>query len=177
PPTVKIDGVLLAAQALTAPIPLDPGPREFFVAAPGFEPLRRVVVLEPGSGMTRVALKPPRRIHAGATEPVSQSPREALYWPAGIAFGVAGAGMIVGAATGVLAITRSTEGRSRCLGVVCPAEDEALIAQAETLADVSTVAFAVSGAGLASGLVLVFVPPTKPRDPSDITMLSLRGRF
>lgn len=79
----------------------------------------------------------------------------------GIAFGVGGAALIVGAVTGGLTIAKRSEVDTLCdEHRECPKdlEQKLDLDQANSVAHVSTVAFAVAGVGLATGTLLLLLP-------------------
>jgi hypothetical protein len=81
-----------------------------------------------------------------------------------VAFGVGGAGLTFGAIMGGLALSASSDLADRCTDGFCPvstpeqeAETQSDIDSYEGLALASTVGFAVGVAGVATGVVLLFV--------------------
>jgi hypothetical protein len=67
--------------------------------------------------------------------------------------GVAAAGAVVGAVTGLMAMSKAQSVQSACSGLECPRSIDSDLSSGRTLADVSTVAFAVGGAGLVTMVV------------------------
>jgi hypothetical protein len=172
---VRIDGVVLSAGALSSPVPIDPGSHELEVTAMGKVPWTNAFEIEEGTTvdllvpelspvpapppppppvlppppppLPKVPAPPPRAAKAEA----SISP---LVW---VGFGIVAAGLVVGGVTGGLALSRGGDVLDACDGDVCPAELESDHAEAVTLANVSNVSFAVSGAGLVLGIVGLIV--------------------
>ncbi len=83
-----------------------------------------------------------------------------LAW---VGFGVAGAGAVVGAITGAIALSEASTVRSVCQAQLCLPDDESHLHNARNLATVSTIAFVVAGVGLGAGIVglLIRVPVVK----------------
>jgi hypothetical protein len=85
-------------------------------------------------------------------------------------FGVAGAGIILGAVTGLMTLTTTSSIKSsgHCYGDTCGPEEYDRITSANTTATIANVSFAVAGAGLAAGLVGLLLPKTggSPAQPA-----------
>lgn len=76
-----------------------------------------------------------------------------------IAFGVGGAGLVVGAIAGGVALSKMDEFRRRCgPELQCPASLAGELDGARVTGHVSTVGFAVAGAGAALGTLLLVLP-------------------
>ena len=102
--------------------------------------------------------------------------------PGLIVLGVGAAGVGVGVALRVVALGKVQGVKDRCEGNQCLAEDAEEIETAETFQTISTVLFAVGGAAVATGIVLLIV---LPEDEDDASMgldvrpgyLGVTGRF
>jgi hypothetical protein len=104
-----------------------------------------------------------------------------------VGFGVAGAGVIAGGITGLLAMSKSSDVEDQCNGDVCPLSAEEDNDSATTLAHVSTISFAVAGAGAAVGVLglLLSGSSDEPAASAGLTLepivgptsLGVRGRF
>jgi len=79
------------------------------------------------------------------------------------AFGVAGAGVLVGSITGVLALGHAIDARKACQGSTCLASSSGDFDAAHTLATVSTISFVVAGVALALGVANIFVGSSSAR--------------
>jgi hypothetical protein len=89
--------------------------------------------------------------------PTSHGPP--LLVPAVVAFAVSGAGVAVGAATGVASLEKVSELDQHCpTKRGCAPADRKLADDAKVLGNVSTGAFVVAGVGLTAGLVLALWP-------------------
>lgn len=174
--TVSLDGKEMTAAAFGVPLALDPGKHEIVAKAAGKKPWTKTVEVPPEKSEIRVevpeledeAASPP------APEPVKPAPVKPepvkpepvpppeeggtdLMWLAWTGFAVGGAGLIAGAITGGISLADSSEILDQCDGDACPRRLEDDISGAETLANVSNVAFAVGALGAAVGIVAVLV--------------------
>lgn len=113
---------------------------------------------------------------------IGKSGERSMVLP-GIAFGVGGAGLVLGAVTGGLALAKTGELQSKCGSALdCP---ESLRGQGDTtvaLSRASTVGFVVAGVGAAVGVVLLLLP-TKPKATASVGLtmgpayLGVKGAF
>jgi hypothetical protein len=160
---VTVDGAPLAS--LDQPLAVDPGTHVLAASVEG-RAARQTITVPEGSGITRVDIDlsppaPPPPAPAPPPPPPAPSEPEtrALYWPAGMAFSLGAAGVVVGGVAGAIALSTLDDIRSRCVDGHCPPEDEALGDRAGTLADLATASFVVGGIGLAAGVFLAIFPP------------------
>lgn len=79
-----------------------------------------------------------------------------------VAFGIGGAGIVVGAVTGVLAISRERSARDQCDGDVCAPGAQEDIDATRRLAWTSNVAFGVGIVGLSVGLISWLTAGSEP---------------
>lgn len=181
---IKIDGRTVSNEDARAPIAVDPGKHEVSVAVPGSEPeIETVTVAETekrtvtfGDGSSSGSEdKPARR-----TSPL-------VY----VGFGLGGVGLVVGAVTGAISLSRASDVETICPGGACAnqgALDKAtpVNESAFALANVSNVAFAagVIGVGLGvTGLLLSGREAKKPETASTLRVFvgpngaMLRGTF
>lgn len=150
----------------SGPIRLDPG--EHVVSSGGVE---REVTLAEGAGIVRLDLGGPAPEETpsdgGPGEPEEPREPDALagegsdgpLWPGITAVAVGGAGLGLGVVTGVMAMTKADDIKSRCVDQRCLTADAEQGEQAEMLATVSTVGFVVGGALSAAGVVLILWRP------------------
>lgn len=101
-----------------------------------------------------------------------------------IAFGVGGAGLVAGAITGGLSFGVAGDVKAKCgEGLVCPPDMRDQVEQGKTFGYVSTVGFALAGAGAAVGVVLLLLPSGKKAEPAKVgvavgpTFLGVKGAF
>ena len=161
--TVTLDGAALPRTAWGEPVPVNPGAHTLSIERPGQPPEKRDMTLKEGE--TRHLQI--RWESAGAAPVVSahEQPPEASrrsWLLPGASFGVGGAGLVVGAIAGGLVLSRMDDFRKRCgPELQCPPELSGDLEGARVAGHVSTVGFALAGAGAALGGVLLLVPPGK----------------
>jgi hypothetical protein len=131
-PGASVDEPLLLEKDLSAPVAATPAPPPVPVSA------------------TAMA-----SADTGATGQPSKA-RKILPW---IAFGVGGAGLIVGGVTGVLAIGKHSTLSGNCPSGMCGADQQSDLDGYHTLGTISTVGFIVAGVGGAAGAVLLLTQP------------------
>lgn len=93
---------------------------------------------------------PPPAVESRGTSP--------LVW---IGFGLAAVGAVAGTATGIAHITNTSKLEEKCPGGSCPSKYNDDYDLTKTLGTVSTVSFAVAGAGLVLGVVGLLASPSR----------------
>jgi hypothetical protein len=171
PISIVVDDQAVAPNLVGIARKMNPG-KHVVVAKAGGEEIREVVNLTPGDQKRvslRVAKKPPPPPKPEPSAEPSPEPdpsgggeKRAVPLVSWIGFGVGGAGLLVGAVTGIISIskTNSIEG---CVGNECPRNAQSDIDSANTFATISNIGFAVAIVGAAVGVVGMFVlkPPPK----------------
>jgi hypothetical protein len=175
--SISEDGRELPRALIGAALPVDPGPREIRVSAPGYEPFVVQVVIADGAGTTRVrvpALVPRPTPEAPREEPsqapIRTTPRDLpgrgsskgavlqVLAYAGVGLGAAGLGVAAG--YGISARQRFDEAVRECPDGSCSARGRRLRESGDRQATIATVS-AVSGAVLmASGISLWIAMPS-----------------
>jgi hypothetical protein len=137
--------------AADQPLFFEPGSHRFEVRAAGYLPRTRSLELREGrTELVRIALQP-----VGGGQALETSP--SLLGPA-VLLSLGGAGLIVGAVTGGLALGKAGELEEACpRRSECPAAHEPLEEEARRLGTASTVAFAVGGAMAGAGAIWLIV--------------------
>jgi hypothetical protein len=161
--SLALDGK--AVQASPRPIRVNPGRHTLSIEMSGQPTEKRTLELKEGE-TRRIQLRwarlpdpdaPPTPAPSAAPEP----PARSFVAPA-IAFGAAGAGLVLGAVTGGTAIARMEGFRQQCGPELrCPESLSGDLDGARTAGHVSTVGFAVAGAGAALGTLLLVLPSRK----------------
>jgi hypothetical protein len=168
---VSFDGRQVATGVLGVPYPVDPGTHTVSATAPGAHPWSNevqighgptsVIVNIPVLGdvlgqVTPVAPPPPRP----APIPPEPGPADAIDDDDGgvsplvyVGFGIGGAGLLLGAITGGLALGKWGEISDSCVDDVCPPGSQDTIDSANTLANVSNVGFVIGALGVGVGVV------------------------
>jgi hypothetical protein len=155
---IRVDDIELKPAALSAPLSLNPGSHSVVATVGDREKRTEVTLIEgqkeslvldlSGLGAERPPVVPP-------TEPESlaDSTTSPLVY---IGFGVAGAGVLVGSITGIMALSKKSSVDDDCVDDRCPPSTHDDIDSGRTLGDVSTIAFIVGGAGAAVGVYGLF---------------------
>jgi hypothetical protein len=186
-PKVTLDDRAVNAASLGVKRAIDPGPHTLHVEADGYKATElRFAVLEGGAANEAVTLDKdtsavaaaapvPGATPAATPAPASPGPQAA---PAAatadttphkksilpyVAFGVGGAGLLLGAITGIVAIGDHSSINKKCPGGTCPAgvNESSDISSYHTMGALSTVGFIVAAVGGGAGLVLLL---TQPKD-------------
>ena len=170
---VTLDGVLLPAPLLRAQVPADPG-EHVIEARQGALYAKQMVTLAEGARVnvslqlmlvaerasstaaTPRQLPAPRRTPAPLGAPAVERKAPVALW---LSLAGAGAGLVVGSVTGVMAIREREPVAPNCPNDVCDPKYTREVDRLNTLRTVSTVGFAVSGAGLATAAVLWLTAP------------------
>ncbi|HET7541908.1 MAG TPA: PEGA domain-containing protein [Polyangiaceae bacterium] len=160
--SVSVAGKPVPPALLGAERPTNPGAHQVTVSAEGYKPVQVTVTLAEGEHqeVTLQLEKDPNAVGAlpastvaGAPPPVENpSPQPAAKkskLPAFVAFGVGGAGLIVGGITGGLALSKAGD----CPNKLCETQSD--LDSAKTMATVSTIGFGVGIAGVAAGTILL----------------------
>lgn len=189
---VERDGVVLQGAALGVALPIDPGEHVVVSRAPGVPDERLTVSM--GVGDSKSIELPFRPTAPPPTAPPPTLPEQTAFVaepkapPAGaddngesqrtlgyVAGGLGLAGLVVGSVTGVLVLDRKATVDRECKGHVCSKEGKKAADSGQTLAAISTVAFAVGIAGATTGVALILTAPDD-RDRAG-AWLSVTQRF
>lgn len=187
---VAVDGNLVEGGLNGRPVSLDPGPHDVRVTFPDGKVETQKVIVAQGEQNRKVVISlavPQPDPVPGAVPP---GPRPITPEPTGgisplvwVGFGVAVVGGIVGGITGGVALSKSSDIKDACGGFQCDPSHEDDLDQGEALAHVSTVSFAVAGAGAAVGIIgLVLSDFGGGQEAALVPMIGpgvvgLRGRF
>jgi len=165
-----VDGRQVATRGGVA-IRLDPGPHQVSVVAEGYRPFEQVVTLPDRGGVTVVEAALTSEANPAAPQaPTTSAPAAALapvptehpsHLGAALSFSVGGAGIVVGAITGILSLGKVSDLKTACPGSQCPASEGSVVDSAKTLGTVSTIGFVVGGLGVAAGTVLLLIHPSR----------------
>lgn len=181
---VKRDGVVVGAAAWGTPVPVDPGPHEIVVSAPGKERWQRTVSAAEGATAkvtvprdlpnAAIAVAPVQTTVPAAPPPVDVAPepvttdfpepvvergstQRTIGWVVGAA-GLAGLG--VGAGFGIDSLSKRSDADQHYNGDLCDATGVGLRDQAIRSGNVSTIATIAGGAALVGGIILVATAPS-----------------
>ncbi|MBX3192443.1 MAG: hypothetical protein KF819_35960 [Labilithrix sp.] len=168
-PQVTIDGQNVPVAALGLKRPVDPGQHVVKASAQGFSPAETTfTVAEGGHADAKLKLEPsadpvgagpvtgPVGTEPGADSKGGSSNKTYAY----VAFGVGGAGLLLGSITGLMAMGKASDLEAKCPDNKCPSPDlQSDIDSYKTIGALSTVGFIVAGVGGVTGLVLLLTAP------------------
>jgi len=194
-PTVELDGVDIPVASLGVERAVDPGNHLVTASAEGFLPGEQTFSID-SAGSQAIALTlepaPPGADGegsgaAGGTGGDSGGDADAggtqrlLGW---VAIGVGGAGLIVGAITGGLAMGKHGELSDNCTDGKCPATEQDNLDSFNTFGTVSTVGFIAGGVLAATGVVLLLTAPSgdseqaaTPAFKAELGLTQIRATF
>jgi hypothetical protein len=164
---VRVDGRPLSAATYRTSLPLDPGTHIIEAKAPGHEPWTKDVDVPKGPSSTVVEVPALVALPSAKPEPSTPPPTKAAPAQPSESSGngqavagwiIGGAGLVgigVGSVFGLMTFSKQGDSDAFCEGVRCTQEGVDLREGASTTATISTIAFAVGGAAVAGGLVLV----------------------
>jgi hypothetical protein len=185
---VTLDGADLKPAAIGAAVTLDPGEHVIVVSAPGHMEARstisltrgerREITMTPGSEQPQQA-DPPSTPDPPVSPP---SPGRGAGWTAGFVVGGLGlAALAAGGVTGILTIQKKADKEEACPNYRCPTDkrfsagEDARKAGA-LFSTISTVTFAVGGAAVVAGIILIATSASKaPRVSTTVEVTALPG--
>lgn len=175
-PSVTIDGQAVPSAALGLKRPVDPGSHKVTATADGYKPAETTfsvaeggtaaasLKMEKAPGGVAVAPVPgPAPTPGSTTEPPgadSGSKGSSNKTLALVAFGVGGAGLLVGAITGVVALGKAGDLSDACNSdKTCPPSEQDNVDSYKSMGTISTIGFVVAGVGGIAGAILWFTAP------------------
>lgn len=167
---VTLDGAPIKNEALGVERLVDPGPHSVKAAAAGFKDFatdftvaegatQSVAIVMTAEASAQGASSPPPSGGSTTTPPPAAAEGTRSKVPALIGFGVGGAGLVLGAVTGGLALGKHSTLKNECPGGVCGPNASSDLSSYHTMGTLSTVGFIVGGVGAVAGAVLLFVGP------------------
>jgi hypothetical protein len=170
----------------------DPGKHMLRIEAKGFRTIEHTVELAERGGVVKLNVRLEKEteqveVLPPPPPPPPPVPKRTLFVPTIVSFGVGAASIAVGAATGMMSISRASELDKQCASDGrCPPSTQATIDQGQLLGNVSTVTFIVGGAALGTGVVLLILGKPKARSTGMFRsavpwmapgMIGVRGSF
>jgi hypothetical protein len=181
-PELTIDGAKVPSTLLAGPLKLNPGSHKISVTAKGAtikdldvqlaegETKEETVVLEPtGEEAPPEPEKPPEK------PPEAPPPSGGTSPLVFVGFGLAGAGIIAGSITGILAMSKTTAAKKDCDGTRCPPSTHDDLASARSMATISTISFAVGAVGLGVGIIGLISSKGGSEEPPKAALGPLRN--
>ncbi len=166
---ITIDGVQLSAALVGESRPVNPGPHHIVAATDAEQAETDVTVVEAEQKVVTLKFKgvpgavvAPVNAAAPSAPPAESASKSGLSRTLGwTAVGVGGAGIVVGAVTGILVLSKksSIEKRDDCRGSVCLTTESGDANSYNSLRSVSTIAFVAGGVLAGTGVVLLLTAP------------------
>jgi hypothetical protein len=157
------EGVAVRIDGVTIPVgiakPVEPGKHTVVATQAGRPEVRREV--EAAEGAT-VEVTLPLAPAAGAEKGSAEKPSRAVLW-AGL--GITGAGLVLGGATGAVALSTASEVKKNCPMPHCPME-KSTIATSALMGNLSTAGFVLAGVGAGVAVVGLVRSTRRPEPPS-----------
>lgn len=164
PPKLSVDGVVVPPEAAAVPRVVNPGTHVVVLEIDGRTTQAETTVREGES--SEVAIEAPEGPAPDEAPPEpdrregsASSGRSPLVYAG---FGTAVVALAVGTVTGILTLSKASSLGDACRGDRCPPSAASDLDAASTMGTISTVAFAVSGAGLAVGAAGLFLSKGEP---------------
>lgn len=196
-PHVTLDGHELSHASLDTRRAVDPGRRNLLLEAEGYFPAERSIDLDEGeTEEIQVALQPdpnyvpPSPARAGqpglATRPApSDEGSSSQRMPAYLAYGVGGAGLLLGGVSTAIMLTARADLEEVCQNGECPETSASDLSKYHTYGTLAAVGFgvALAGAGVGTYLLMSEKPEDERETPLTVSVqlapghVSVRGRF
>jgi hypothetical protein len=193
---VKRDGMMVGQAQWATALPIDAGPHQVEASAPGKRPWQQTVTISGEGKLVTVNIPALDDAPAGSQQlpppgpggqpmppPGGDTTPSSTPMILGLTIGAVGvAGIVVGAAFGVIALNKKGEVDDLCPDLNnCTDQGIAVNDEAKTAATISTIGFIAGGALLVTGIVLWVALPseTGPQTGIELTPTGawLRGRF
>ena len=164
---LQIDGRVIPSDEVGESIALDPGKHELVLSVSGGDPESRTITLSENEKRTVT-------FGDGSSSSDQDKPVRRTSPLVFIGFGLGGAGLIAGAITGGLSLSRASEVEKICRAGTCPSQTDLDKAKpihdsAYTLANVSNVAFAVGVVGVGLGVTGLLLGRSADKKPESET--------
>jgi hypothetical protein len=170
--TIRLDGAELGRPSIGAPLPLDPGPHTLSVTAPDKRPWEVTVRIGGVADTQRLAVPaladaPKQAAPSAAPSTTRSSARSSNGTQRYVAYALGGLGVVgvgLGSFFGLRALSKNSDSNSSgCSGNLCSESAANTRHDAIHAGNISTLAFAIGGVALGSGLVLFFTAPRAPK--------------
>jgi hypothetical protein len=163
---VTIDGQTVDAAALKLGRRVNPGEHEVAAKAPGYFEAREAVTLAAGENksITLALVADPKAVVPEPEQPPTSdggSEVHALVW---VGVAVTGVGLVLGAVTGGIALSKASSLDDECLERVCSIDEEDRIKSLQTMSHVSTAGFVLAGVGAILGVTGIVLTVTADDD-------------
>lgn len=179
---VTIDGTAILAATIGVPRKHNPGKHEVVVSAGTTEKRESVELIEGEEKTVTIKLandapvkEPSEGSEEGGSPGEPETPKPSGTSPlVYVGFGSAAVFALVGSVTGIMAFSRAGSAKEGCDGSRCPSSTHEDIESSRTFGTVSTVSFALAGAGAIVGVIgLLSAPSEKPKTESSALRLQI----
>jgi len=190
PAQVVVDGANTPVVSLSSMRKINPGEHEVVVRADGREEKRSVTLSESETKELEIEINDASPKLTGdaaaqgdgtAASAAGKRPLHVVTW---IGLGVGVAGIALGSVTGIMALGKAGAVTDACQGLSCPPSARTDVEDGRVAANVSTVAFALGAAGLATAAVgYFFLTPSKSARVAGVRLAvtpawaGIHGRF
>ncbi len=166
---VSIDDLSVPTEALKKPIKQNPGKHTVVARGPKTDTIEVEIVSGQTQDISLTVKAPEKKVEAPPPPPPPPPPPEKSRFlrplPL-VGFGLAGAGLIAGGITGALALSKASKAKDKCEDNRCPPSTHDDISSGKTMGTISTISFAVAGAGAVLGVVGVLLAPKPTTEPA-----------
>lgn len=194
-PDVSVDGVQVPVAALGVRRATDPGPHRIKAEAPGFlkkeiimpvsEGSERAVTLElePDPAAQQAAKSPPAKPKPAPARPsndTKDTKSGSLFSSSNVGYitlGIGGAGLIVGAVTGIMFLGKHSELKDKCPDKDHCAAPQSSIDQYNTYAVISPIAFGVGIVSSTVGVILLLNDSSESATPKQTSSTFIKPYF
>jgi hypothetical protein len=187
PEVVLDDKTPVPKAALGVKRAVNPGEHTLTASAPGFSVKQTEFHVGEGEAVAvTLTLKPSHTAHesgasAGSSADAPLTAAEADRKASGssaktigyIALGIGAAGIITGAVTGIMALSKHNDLSDACPGDRCLPNEEETLDSYRLMGHISTIGFIVGGVGAAAGVTLLLTAPKKREPAANGTNVSL----
>lgn len=165
---VTLDGKVVPRGALGDELPLDPGSHELRAEAPGHVDWVKELSVLPGPNTVSVSIPALERTKAETPRPIVVTAGLNDNQVIGYTIGALGlAGLAIGTIFGIIATVETNNADENCINQFCTQEGLNGHDRALAFAHISTIGFAVGGAGVGTGLILILTAPDPVADAED----------
>lgn len=163
-PRVTVDGTAILAATLGVPRKHNPGTHTIVVVAGSTEKRETVDLVEHDEKTLTISMSAPA---TSSDDPPAEAPAPSRISPlVYVGFGSAALFGALGGVTGLVAFSRANSAKEGCDGTLCPPSTHDDIESSRTFGTVSTISFALAGAGAVVGVIGLFsrapAPPPEP---------------
>lgn len=169
PATITVDGEEIPPAVASVPRRLNPGPHVAIVKSGALEKKVEFVLAEKESKTVNVDLKDqPKAPPPPPPPPPAKSGMSTGKILMFGGFGIAAVGVGVGAVTGIMSLSKTSDIKENCTGDKCRSDQASDIDSAKTLGNISTIAFIAGGVGAGLGVVGLLLSSKESKEtPAD----------